>query len=117
VTTTVENTSPFAGREVVQVYVSKPDSRIDRPLQELKASILLPATAEQNSLNADFIDFAHYKNTLWQPAPPKRIFRTACSKLSFAAEGGGILFTLRKPYSLKHPLSPLSGLIAKNYFL
>lgn len=33
---TVENTGAFAGREVVQVYVSAPVSEMDMPEQELK---------------------------------------------------------------------------------
>jgi beta-glucosidase len=42
----VSNTGTSKGKEVVQIYSSKPDSRIDRPVQELKAfaktSILNP---------------------------------------------------------------------------
>ncbi len=38
----VENTGPLAGREVVQIYASKPDSRIDRPVRELKAFAKTP---------------------------------------------------------------------------
>lgn len=37
VTVAVQNTGDQTGKEVVQVYVSKPDSTIDRPNQELKA--------------------------------------------------------------------------------
>ncbi len=34
---TVKNIGHQSGKEVVQIYVSKPDSNIDRPVQELKA--------------------------------------------------------------------------------
>ncbi|NNL09407.1 MAG: beta-glucosidase [Croceitalea sp.] len=34
---TVKNIGALAGKEVVQVYVSKPNTQIDRPVQELKA--------------------------------------------------------------------------------
>ena len=34
---TVKNTGMLAGKEVVQVYASKPDAQIDRPVKELKA--------------------------------------------------------------------------------
>lgn len=34
---TIKNTGAQAGKEVVQIYVSKPNSSIDRPTQELKA--------------------------------------------------------------------------------
>lgn len=37
VAVTVKNTGERAGKEVVQIYVSKPNSGIDRPNQELKA--------------------------------------------------------------------------------
>jgi beta-glucosidase len=37
VAVTVQNTGERAGKEVVQIYVSKPNSVIDRPNQELKA--------------------------------------------------------------------------------
>jgi len=37
VSVTVQNAGEQAGKEVVQLYVAKPDSRIDRPVQELKA--------------------------------------------------------------------------------
>lgn len=34
---TITNTGEIKGKEVVQIYTSKPDSKIDRPVQELKA--------------------------------------------------------------------------------
>ncbi|MFN7116568.1 MAG: glycoside hydrolase family 3 C-terminal domain-containing protein [Saprospiraceae bacterium] len=37
VVVTVQNTGNLAGKEVVQLYVAKPNSSIDRPIQELKA--------------------------------------------------------------------------------
>ena len=36
VTCTVRNTGKVAGKEVVQLYVSKPESKVDRPAKELK---------------------------------------------------------------------------------
>lgn len=39
VSITVQNTGDWAGKEVVQVYVSKPNSTVDRPEQELKAFV------------------------------------------------------------------------------
>ena len=33
----LENTGQLPGKEVVQIYTSKPDTEIDRPLRELKA--------------------------------------------------------------------------------
>jgi beta-glucosidase len=42
----VENKGHVPGKEVVEIYVSKPDTKIDRPVQELKAF------AKTSSLNA-----------------------------------------------------------------
>ena len=39
---TVKNTGNTAGKEVVEIYVSKPDTKIDRPVQELKAFAKTP---------------------------------------------------------------------------
>lgn len=38
----VKNTGKLAGKEVVEIYVSKPDTEIDRPVQELKAFAKTP---------------------------------------------------------------------------
>lgn len=38
----VENTGSVAGKEVVEIYVSKPESEIDRPVRELKAFAKTP---------------------------------------------------------------------------
>jgi beta-glucosidase len=38
----VKNNGSIAGKEVVQIYVSKPDTKIDRPVQELKAFAKTP---------------------------------------------------------------------------
>ena len=38
----VKNTGELAGKEVVEIYVSKPDTEIDRPVQELKAFAKTP---------------------------------------------------------------------------
>jgi beta-glucosidase len=37
ITVQVENTGMLPGKEVIEIYVSKPDTDIDRPVQELKA--------------------------------------------------------------------------------
>ena len=35
----IENTGEYAGKEVAQVYISKPNTNIDRPVQELKGFV------------------------------------------------------------------------------
>ena len=42
ITVQVENTGDVAGKEVVEIYVSKPESEIDRPVRELKAFAKTP---------------------------------------------------------------------------
>lgn len=42
ITVLVKNTGEFAGKEVVEIYVSKPGSKVDRPVQELKAFAKTP---------------------------------------------------------------------------
>jgi beta-glucosidase len=42
ITVQVENTGQVAGKEVVEIYVSKPDTKIDRSVQELKAFVKTP---------------------------------------------------------------------------
>ncbi|HWI91753.1 MAG TPA: glycoside hydrolase family 3 C-terminal domain-containing protein [Flavisolibacter sp.] len=37
VTVNVKNTGKYAGKETIQLYVAKPDSKVDRPEKELKA--------------------------------------------------------------------------------
>ncbi|MFH0841205.1 MAG: glycoside hydrolase family 3 C-terminal domain-containing protein [Bacteroidota bacterium] len=39
---TVNNSGNIPGKEIVQIYVSKPDTQIDRPVQELKAFAKTP---------------------------------------------------------------------------
>jgi beta-glucosidase len=39
---TVKNSGDAAGKEVVEIYVAKPDSNVDRPVQELKGFVKTP---------------------------------------------------------------------------
>ena len=61
----VKNTgSEFAGRELVQLYVSAPDGRIEKPVKELKAFAktkeLKPGEAQELTLTARVSEFASY---------------------------------------------------------
>jgi beta-glucosidase len=54
ITAIVENAGPVPGKEVVEIYVSKPDSKIDRPVQELKAFAKTPLLNSGESAELKF---------------------------------------------------------------
>lgn len=60
----VRNTGEAQGKEVVQVYVSKPDSHIDRPVQELKAfgktRLLAPGESKQMLFTLPVADLRYW---------------------------------------------------------
>lgn len=61
----VQNTGERPGKEVVQIYSSKPDSQIDRPVQELQAFAKTPelAPGEMTSLQIAFpLSYLNYWN-------------------------------------------------------
>lgn len=60
----VTNTGAFMGKEVVQVYVSKPAGKLDQPYQDLvgyvKSSCLAPGEKEMVTVTFKLSDFASY---------------------------------------------------------
>ena len=64
VNVTVKNTGKFAGKEVVQVYVSAPTGMLDKPYQELagfvKSTELKPDASQQVAVMFDIKDLASY---------------------------------------------------------
>ena len=60
----VQNIGQVEGKEVVQVYVSKIDSKIDRPINELKTfqktSLLNPNSADNISLHINYEDLRYW---------------------------------------------------------
>ncbi len=60
----VTNTGSFAGKEVVQVYVSAPQGKLDKPYQELaafqKTALLAPGESQTLQLSFDLRDMASY---------------------------------------------------------
>lgn len=80
----VTNTGKFAGREVVQLYVSAPEGlSIDMPERELrgyaKTALLSPGESETVSIFVKDLDLASFyeKDNAWRTAPGEYLFRLA----------------------------------------
>tara|TARA_B110000008_G_scaffold118794_1_gene121469 strand:+ start:8120 stop:10540 length:2421 start_codon:yes stop_codon:yes gene_type:complete len=60
----IENTGDYVGKEIVQVYLSKVNSKIDRPKNELKAFLKTPNLVKGGSIRLQFSipisDFAYW---------------------------------------------------------
>lgn len=71
VTVTVTNTGELPGKEVVQLYLNAPSSKMDKPLRELKAFAktkeLLPGASEEISFVLNVADLASFdtKSSTW----------------------------------------------------
>ena len=71
---TVKNTGKYAGKEVVQLYVSAPAGGLEKPVRELKAfgktKELKPGESQTLTLNVTLYDLASYneKAVAWQTA-------------------------------------------------
>jgi len=63
----LENMGDFPAKEVVQIYLGKADSSVERPIKELKAfaksDLILPASSQQLTLNLLFEDFKIWDET------------------------------------------------------
>lgn len=66
VTTRVTNTGDFSGKEVVQLYASVPEGKLDQPYQQLaafkKTRLLAPGESEELELSVDFHSLSSYLN-------------------------------------------------------
>lgn len=64
VTATVTNTGAYAGKEVLQVYVSAPQGKLDKPYQDLagfaKTSTLAPGASEEVCITFSVKDMASF---------------------------------------------------------
>nr|AFN84581.1 beta-glucosidase-related glycosidases [uncultured bacterium scaffold00056] len=78
---TVENTGKYAGREVVQVYVSAPNGRLPKPYQELKGyaktGLLQPGKSEALEITFDTAALASYDESkaAWVMEPGDYLLR------------------------------------------
>ena len=64
VTVDVKNTGKVAGRDVVQIYVSAPKSKLDKPSKELRAfgktGVIAPGKSEKITLTWNVMDMASF---------------------------------------------------------
>lgn len=87
---TVTNTGKLPGKEVVQVYVSAPDGKLDKPYQDLagfaKTAELAPGASGQVSITFDIRDLASYdeSHAAYILEPGKYIVRVGNSSVDTA---------------------------------
>ncbi len=81
----VKNTGDVAGKEIVEIYVSKPDSKIDRPVHELKTFAKTPLmssgeTAELK-MNIPVRDLSYWNESTsgWTLEPGTYLIKAAAS--------------------------------------
>ena len=64
VSITVKNTGDTSGKEVVEIYTSKPETAIDRPVQELKAfaktPLLNPGESAELTMSIPVTDLSYW---------------------------------------------------------
>lgn len=71
ITVNIKNTGNVAGKEVVEIYVSKPETEIDRPVQELKAfaktTLLNPGESAALTIQFPVSDLSYWdeENSGW----------------------------------------------------
>lgn len=65
----IQNTGDIAGKEVVQIYVSKPSTSIDRPVQELKSFVKTPILNPDESVEL-VIDIPVSEMSYWDENLP-----------------------------------------------
>ena len=87
VTATVTNTGNHTGKEVVQVYVSTPEGRLDKPYQDLagfvKTSPLAPGASETVEITFSMKELASYdeKSAAWILEKGKYVIRVGNSSV------------------------------------
>ena len=85
VTARIENTGSFAGKEVLQIYVTAPEVRLKKPWQELagfaKTTLLQPGEAQTVQVSFDMADIASFddERLCYCLEPGKYILRAGTS--------------------------------------
>ncbi|HSO88202.1 MAG TPA: glycoside hydrolase family 3 C-terminal domain-containing protein [Draconibacterium sp.] len=88
----VKNTGKVAGREVVQVYVSKPDGKLNKPADELvafgKTRLLKPGEKETLSFTIETKEIASFddKTSTWIAEPGNYKVKVGASSTKILAE-------------------------------
>ncbi len=90
---TVQNTGDQAGKEVVQVYVSKPNSIVDRPEQELKAFVKTKALAPKETQEIVFL-IPVSELRYWDEDKPGWILESGTYSIRIGASSRDIRFAL-----------------------
>ena len=92
VTATIQNIGANAGKEVVQVYVAKPETAIDRAAQELKAfaktSLLAPEASETLTLQIPVNELSYWNENTnnWSLEPGTYRIKVGTSSRNIAQE-------------------------------
>lgn len=90
---TVKNTGEFTGKEVLQVYVSVPNGKLDQPYQTLagfaKTRLLTAGASEQVSVSFDMKDIASYDSDIaaWILGAGDYILRIGTSSVNTVVAG------------------------------
>lgn len=108
VSISVRNTSKVAAREVVQLYVHDDASRLDRPMQELKAfqKVSLPAGEEKSvTFRLDKRAFSYYDADKgdWVLEPGKFTLRIGSSSRDIRAETPLLVISKTPAFSFNTP--------------
>lgn len=115
-TVEVVNTGPAAGREVVQVYLSKPDGALEQPALELisfaKTGLLQPGAHERLTFAADPLDWASWDEDLGGYTAPagEYVLRVGASSASTVE---ALRFTVAETVVVRrteHRFTPAAGI-------
>jgi len=93
---TVSNVGARAAREVVQLYVSDPESSVDRPAQELKGFSKIELAPGESCgvcfvLDRRSVSFYHPGRRAWTVEPGEFLIRLGFSSRDIRAEGSLLL--------------------------
>lgn len=115
VTARIENTGAFAGKEVIQVYVTAPEVRLKKPWQELvgftKTSLLQPGEAQTVLISFDMSDIASFdeERLLYSLEPGKYIVRVGTGSTD-TAPAAVLLLTKEITSEQVQPVTPKTDL-------